>query len=77
MDMRSASAQPRATKTYRIGFLGTTSAAEFTSRLDALRMGLQDLGYVEGKNTVIEFRWADGDVDRLPDARRRVGCAQS
>src|SRR3954452_12033739 len=64
--MHSASAQSQAAKVYRIGFLGTTSASEFASRVDALRLGLHDLGYVEGKNTVIEFRWADGNADRLP-----------
>jgi len=64
--VRTASAQSQATKVYRIGFLGTTSASEFANRADAFRIGLHDLGYLEGQNTVIEFRWADGDVDRLP-----------
>jgi ABC-type uncharacterized transport system substrate-binding protein len=64
--VRAASAQPQAAKVYRIGFLGTTSASEFESRVDALRAGLHDLGYVEGKNMLIELRWADGDLDRLP-----------
>ena len=50
-------AQPPA-KVYRIGFLGLTSASAFASRVDALRAGLRDLGYIEGKNIVIEFRWA-------------------
>lgn len=54
-------------KVYRIGFLGTTSASEFVGPVDALRAGLRDLGYAEGKNIFIEFRWADGDVDRLPE----------
>ena len=56
----------QAGKVYRIGFLGTTSASEYASNVDAWRAGLHDLGYVEGKNIVIEFRWADGDLDRLP-----------
>ncbi len=50
----------------RIGFLGTTNAVGMAGRLEAFRDGLRDLGYVEGKNLVIEFRWADGKVDRLP-----------
>ena len=64
--VRTTSAQSQATKAYRIAFLGTTTASEFASRTDALRVGLRDLGYVEGQNTVIEYRWANGDVDRLP-----------
>ena len=52
---------------HRIGFLGPTSAAGIAGRLDALRAGLRDFGYVEGKNLVIEFRWAEGKYDRLPE----------
>src|SRR5215213_10164912 len=50
----------------RIGFLGSTSAARFGSRIEAFRSGLRDLGYVEGKNIVIAFRWADEKYDQLP-----------
>lgn len=50
----------------RIGFLGSESASNQAKRLDALRAGLRDLGYVEGGNIVIEVRWADGKYDRLP-----------
>ena len=64
--VRAANAQQQRAKVYRIGFLGTTSASEYASNVDALRAGLRDLGYVEGKNIVIDFRWADGDPDRLP-----------
>jgi putative ABC transport system substrate-binding protein len=53
-------------KVWRIGFLGTASASGFARRVDALRAGLRDLGYVEGKNLVIEFRWAEGNYERLP-----------
>ena len=59
-------AQPPSAKIHRIGFLGVTSASAFASRVEALRAGLRDLGYIEGKNIVIEFRWADGNPDRLP-----------
>jgi putative tryptophan/tyrosine transport system substrate-binding protein len=54
-------------KLVRIGFLGPNSAASTSSRMESLRAGLRELGYVEGKNLVIESRWADGNYDRLPD----------
>jgi ABC-type uncharacterized transport system substrate-binding protein len=54
-------------KTYRIGFLGVFSYPEFRQRVDALRTGLRKLGYEEGKNIVIDYRWAEGRYDRLPD----------
>lgn len=57
-------AQPA--KVARVGFLGATSAAGAKSRIEALRAGLLELGYVEGKNLVIEFRWADDRYERLP-----------
>jgi len=55
-------------KTWRIGFLGLTSsrAPASLARVEALRTGLRELGYTEGKNVAIEFRWADGDYERLP-----------
>jgi putative ABC transport system substrate-binding protein len=49
-----------------IGFLGALSASSWATRVEALRAGLRDLGYVEGKNIVFEFRWAEGNYDRLP-----------
>ncbi|HEY7363624.1 MAG TPA: ABC transporter substrate-binding protein [Methylomirabilota bacterium] len=55
-----------ATKLYRIGFLGAASASTHGTRLEALRAGLRDLGYVEGRNIVIEYRWAEGKYERLP-----------
>jgi len=54
-------------KTYRIGFLGPGSYAEPERDIDAVRMGLRRLGYEEGRNTVIEYRWAEGRYDRLPE----------
>src|SRR3954469_16827343 len=57
-------AQPLA-RVARIGFLGSASAPGSAKSVEALRTGLRDLGYVEGKNMVIEFRWAEGRYDRL------------
>jgi putative tryptophan/tyrosine transport system substrate-binding protein len=54
-------------KTYRIGFLGVFSYAEYKRLVDALLMGPRQLGYDEGKNIVIHYRWAEGRYDRLPE----------
>ena len=56
----------RAAKVWRIGYLGPTSAAASATRIEALRAGLREFGYVDGKNLVIEFRWADDNYDLLP-----------
>ena len=56
--------QPR--KVPRIGYLGATSRSTNPARSEAFRQGLRDLGYVEGKNIVIEYRFAEGKLDRLP-----------
>ena len=60
-----ALAQER-TKVARIGFLGPAPAANFAPRVDALRAGLRELGYVEGQGAVLEPRWGEGQYDRLP-----------
>jgi len=52
---------------FQIGHLTSSSAAANPHLLDALRQGLRELGYVEGKNIVIELRSAEGKFDRLPD----------
>jgi len=62
-----SSAQQPTAKVARIGFLGADSASSWSSLVQALREGLRDLGYVEGKNTVIDFRWAEGKNERLPE----------
>ncbi|TMG82120.1 MAG: ABC transporter substrate-binding protein, partial [Betaproteobacteria bacterium] len=49
-----------------IGFLGSASFAQWASFVAAFRKGLNETGYVEGKNVAIEFRWAEGHYDRLP-----------
>jgi putative tryptophan/tyrosine transport system substrate-binding protein len=53
------------TKIPRIGFLNTNAAAAFTARTEGFRQGLRELGYVEGKNILIEYRYAEGKLDRL------------
>jgi ABC-type uncharacterized transport system substrate-binding protein len=63
----SAEAQ-QAAKVPRIGFLGSLSASSPSDliRAEAFREGLRELGYVDGKNIVIEYRYADGKLGRLP-----------
>jgi putative ABC transport system substrate-binding protein len=60
-------AQQQPTRMARIAFLGAASAAGYATRVDALRAGLRDLGYEEGKNIAIDFRWAEGQYDSLPE----------
>jgi putative ABC transport system substrate-binding protein len=62
----AVAAQP-AGKVYRLGFLSGGSLALTKPSLEEFRQGLRELGYVEGKNIVIEDRWADGKQDRLPE----------
>jgi len=54
-------------KVWRIGFLGADAAPARALYSEAFRAGLRDFGYEEGKNIVMESRWADGKYDRLPD----------
>src|SRR6516162_6051034 len=49
-----------------VGFLRSTPAAGFAFIVDAFRQGLNDAGFVEGKNVAIEYHWADNQQDRLP-----------
>jgi putative ABC transport system substrate-binding protein len=54
------------TKIPRIGFVGLTAVDSLPQRTEAFRAGLRDLGYQEGRNIVIEFRWAEGRYEQLP-----------
>ena len=56
----------QANKVPRIGYLSASSASEALPRTEAFRRGLRDLGYVEGNNIVLEFRYGEGKFDRLP-----------
>jgi putative ABC transport system substrate-binding protein len=57
--------QPK--KVPRIGFLGFTSLSAIAARIEAFQQGLHEFGYVEGKNIVVEYRSAEGELDRLPE----------
>ena len=61
----SAEAQ-QPTKIPRIGYLGATSPAATAARIDAFKQGMRELGYVEGKTIVIDYRWAEGKLDLIP-----------
>ena len=50
----------------KIGFLGAASLGAYAERVLAFQRGLRDLGYVEGQNVELEFRWAEGNYSRLP-----------
>jgi putative ABC transport system substrate-binding protein len=56
----------QSTKVYRIGFVSMLSTDSLPQRLEAFRAGLREFGYQEGRNIVIEYRWADGQYERLP-----------
>jgi putative tryptophan/tyrosine transport system substrate-binding protein len=62
----SARAQLVPAKVFRVGFLGLPSADSLPKRTEAFRAGLRDLGYQEGKDIVVEYRWADSHYERLP-----------
>src|SRR5262245_37095807 len=50
-----------------IGWLSSTSPDTIADRLPAFRQGLKDTGYVEGENVAIGYRWAENQIDRLPE----------
>ena len=62
-----AAADAQAGKVYRIGWVGGASAPAAVRLVEAFRQGLRELGYVEGKDIVIEARWAEGRFERFPD----------
>ena len=64
MGLSAKAQQP--TKIPRIGYLNASSPSTNPDRVEAFRQGLRELGYVDGKNIVIEYRAAEGKLDRLP-----------
>src|SRR5215813_7517825 len=63
---QSAKAQQPA-KIPRIGYLSNTDAATDSARAEGIRLALRELGYIEGQNIAIEYRYAEGKVDRAPE----------
>ena len=57
--------QPK--KAYRIGYLSPVDPASDSPRADGIRLALRELGYIEGQNIAIEYRYAEGKVDRAPE----------
>jgi putative tryptophan/tyrosine transport system substrate-binding protein len=62
----SAQAQ-QAKKVTRIGYLSTTDPSRDSSRTEAIRLALRELGYIEGQNIAFEYRYAEGKADRYPE----------
>jgi putative ABC transport system substrate-binding protein len=64
-----------------IGFLNSGSPNTFAHLTNAFRQGLKEVGYIEGQNVAIEYRWAESRYDQLPDrnpaAQQRVLCILS
>ena len=74
---RAACAQ-QATTNSSIAFVGSDSPDLYTDRLRAFRLGLKSTGFIEGQNVAVEYRWAEGNNDRLPEltadlVHRKVG----
>ena len=57
----------QASRVYRIGYLSTPTRESVENGLQAFLRKLRELSWVDGQNVVIEYRWADGNVERLPD----------
>jgi putative ABC transport system substrate-binding protein len=60
------------TKIHRIAYLSGNSPSANVARIEAFRQGLRELGYVEGKNITIEYRYAEGQFERLPDLAAEI-----
>jgi putative tryptophan/tyrosine transport system substrate-binding protein len=72
LTVASATNAQRSAKVYRIGYLAAGAAAADASRREALREGLGQLGYIEGKNITIEARYAEGRLDQLEELAKEL-----
>jgi putative ABC transport system substrate-binding protein len=70
--LAASAQQPSGRRVWRIGWLSSPSASSGAPELNALRQGLRELHYVEGRNLKIEDRWADGEPERLSDLARAL-----
>src|SRR5688572_3027042 len=61
------SAEAQQPKIFRIGYLSAVNPASETDRSEAIRLALRELGYIEGRNIAIEYRYGDGKSDRAPE----------
>jgi putative ABC transport system substrate-binding protein len=68
----SGAQTPKAARTVTIGYLGNSSPSLEANLLDAFREGMREHGYVEGKNLVIQYRWAAGHEERYADLAREL-----
>jgi ABC-type uncharacterized transport system substrate-binding protein len=68
----AAEAQEAAKKTAKIGYLGFSTSSLESERIGAFREGLRELGYVEGRNLTIEYRWAEGKLEQLQDLAQQL-----
>jgi hypothetical protein len=57
--------QPK--KVFRIGYLSSVDAATESARSEPIRLALRELGYIEGQNIAVEYRYAEGKLDRAPE----------
>jgi hypothetical protein len=64
--------QPK--KVHRIGYLSSVDATTESARSEAIRLALRELGYMEGQNIAIEFRYAEGKPDRYPELAAELVC---
>src|SRR5215470_803438 len=65
---RLVPAQAQQPKTFfRIGYLSSADRATESTRADAIRLALREVSYIEGQNIAIEYRYADGKIDRFPE----------
>jgi putative ABC transport system substrate-binding protein len=71
---RPIAARAQSAKQPTVGVLGSASPAAYTERLTAIRQGLAETGFAEGRTVAIDYRWAEGQLDRLPSlANELVG----